>query len=109
MDWRCTSEKMSHDRPDVELTQIVATYIAGEVVGALTQSVIGDVLGRKRFMGLMCVIVSFVCFPICALAHISSDHHWHYHTDCSARLWYVPRRSYSHWVCSVGAQFTITV
>ena len=61
---------MSYDRPHVKLIQIVAAYIAGEVIGALTQSVIGDVLGRKRFMGLMCVIVGFVCLPICALAHI---------------------------------------
>ncbi|VDB89888.1 unnamed protein product [Peniophora sp. CBMAI 1063] len=38
---------------------IVATYIAGEVIGALAQSAIGDSLGRKRFMGLMCIIITF--------------------------------------------------
>ncbi|VDB91532.1 unnamed protein product [Peniophora sp. CBMAI 1063] len=37
---------------------IVATYIAGEAVGALTQSAIGDKLGRKRFMALMCLVVT---------------------------------------------------
>lgn len=33
-------------------------YIAGEAVGALTQTLIGDKLGRIRFMQLMCIIVT---------------------------------------------------
>ncbi|KAF9047149.1 general substrate transporter [Hymenopellis radicata] len=37
---------------------IVATYIAGEAVGALIQMLIGDKLGRKRFMQLMCIVVT---------------------------------------------------
>lgn len=37
---------------------VVAVYIAGEAVGALTQTFIGDKLGRIRFMQLMCVIVT---------------------------------------------------
>ena len=43
---------------DAATGAIVATYIAGEAVGAITQSIIGDKLGRKRFMQLMCLIVS---------------------------------------------------
>lgn len=39
-------------------TQVVAVYIAGEAVGALTQTFIGDKLGRIRFMQLMCIIVT---------------------------------------------------
>lgn len=37
---------------------VVAVYIAGEAGGALFQTAFGDSLGRKRFMQLMCVIVS---------------------------------------------------
>lgn len=37
---------------------IVATYIAGEAVGAITQSIFGDSLGRRRYMQLMCMVVS---------------------------------------------------
>ncbi|KIY71882.1 general substrate transporter [Cylindrobasidium torrendii FP15055 ss-10] len=37
---------------------IVATYIAGEAFGALLQMLIGDKLGRKRFMQLMCIVVT---------------------------------------------------
>ncbi|OKP10049.1 hypothetical protein PENSUB_4514 [Penicillium subrubescens] len=37
---------------------VVAVYIAGEAGGALTQTFIGDKLGRIRFMQLMCVIVT---------------------------------------------------
>lgn len=33
-------------------------YIAGEAVGALTQTFIGDKLGRIRFMQFMCVVVT---------------------------------------------------
>ncbi|KAI3392011.1 hypothetical protein diail_6338 [Diaporthe ilicicola] len=37
---------------------VVAVYIAGEAVGALTQTAIADKLGRVRFMQFMCVIVT---------------------------------------------------
>lgn len=44
--------------PDIYILQVVSTYIAGEAVGALTQTAIGDKLGRIRFMQLMCIIVT---------------------------------------------------
>ncbi|KAI7783327.1 hypothetical protein LA080_012082 [Diaporthe eres] len=37
---------------------VVAVYIAGEAVGALTQTAIADKLGRVRFMEFMCVVVT---------------------------------------------------
>ncbi|PIG80787.1 MFS monosaccharide transporter (Hxt8) [Aspergillus arachidicola] len=37
---------------------VVAVYIAGEAVGALTQTAIADKVGRLRFMEMMCVIVT---------------------------------------------------
>ncbi|OTA52937.1 putative MFS monosaccharide transporter [Hypoxylon sp. EC38] len=37
---------------------VVAVYIAGEAVGALGQTFIGDRLGRIRFMQLLCIIVT---------------------------------------------------
>lgn len=37
---------------------MVAVYIAGEAVGALTQTAIADKLGRLRFMQVLCVIVT---------------------------------------------------
>lgn len=37
---------------------VVAVYIAGEAVGALFQTWIGDRLGRIRFMQLMCAVVT---------------------------------------------------
>lgn len=40
-----------------ETGAIVATYIAGEAVGAVLQMFLGDKLGRKRFMGMLCVVV----------------------------------------------------
>ncbi|CRG91309.1 Low-affinity glucose transporter [Talaromyces islandicus] len=40
---------------------VVSVYIAGEAVGALTQTFIGDRLGRIRFMQLMCVFVTIGC------------------------------------------------
>ena len=40
------------------MIQVVAVYIAGEAVGAIAQTLIGDKLGRIRFMELMCVIVT---------------------------------------------------
>ncbi|GAT30343.1 MFS monosaccharide transporter [Aspergillus luchuensis] len=39
-------------------TQVVSVYIAGEAVGALTQTAVGDKLGRLRFMELLCVVVT---------------------------------------------------
>lgn len=36
----------------------MAVYIAGEALGALTQTFIGDKLGRIRFMQMMCVVVT---------------------------------------------------
>jgi MFS family permease len=45
--------------PSKSLTgAVVAVYIAGEAVGALVQTFIGDRLGRIRFMQLCCVIVT---------------------------------------------------
>ncbi|KAJ5920974.1 Major facilitator superfamily domain general substrate transporter [Penicillium verhagenii] len=47
------------DHPSEGLTgAVVAVYIAGEALGALTQTFIGDKLGRIRFMQLMCAIVT---------------------------------------------------
>lgn len=37
---------------------VVSVYIAGEAVGALTQTFVGDRLGRIRFMQMMCVFVT---------------------------------------------------
>lgn len=37
---------------------VVAVYIAGEAVGALTQTAVGDALGRIRFMQMMCIFVT---------------------------------------------------
>ncbi|KAE8407689.1 general substrate transporter [Aspergillus pseudonomiae] len=45
--------------PSAGLTgAVVAVYIAGEAVGALTQTAIADKIGRLRFMEMMCVIVT---------------------------------------------------
>ncbi|KAG4417878.1 hypothetical protein IFR04_009015 [Cadophora malorum] len=50
-------EYMGH--PSNGLTgAVVAVYKAGEALGALTQTVIGDKIGRIRFMQLMCIIVT---------------------------------------------------
>ncbi|KAE9403739.1 general substrate transporter [Gymnopus androsaceus JB14] len=37
---------------------IVASYIAGECVGAMLQMAFGDKLGRKRFMQWLCILVT---------------------------------------------------
>jgi len=37
---------------------VVAVYIAGEALGALTQTAIGDKLGRLRFMQFLCIVVT---------------------------------------------------
>ncbi|KAG9793223.1 MFS-type transporter criB [Exophiala dermatitidis] len=47
------------DHPSKAMTgSVVAVYIAGEAGGALTQTFIGDKLGRLRFMQLLCIIVT---------------------------------------------------
>ncbi|KAK5115720.1 hypothetical protein LTR62_000809 [Meristemomyces frigidus] len=47
------------DHPSKALTgAVVAVYIAGEAGGAITQTFIGDRLGRVRFMQMMCIIVT---------------------------------------------------
>jgi MFS family permease len=47
------------DHPSKGLTgAVVAVYIAGEAVGALIQTAIGDKLGRIRFMQAMCILVT---------------------------------------------------
>jgi MFS family permease len=45
-------------KPSTDFCQVVSVYIAGEAVGALTQTFIGDYLGRIRFMQLMCIVVT---------------------------------------------------
>ena len=48
---------MNH--PSDALTgSVVAVYIAGEAGGAITQTLIGDKLGRIRYMQLNCIIVT---------------------------------------------------
>lgn len=50
-------EYMGH--PSNGLTgAVVAVYIAGEAVGALVQTFVGDRMGRIRFMQMMCAIVT---------------------------------------------------
>ncbi|KAF9258411.1 general substrate transporter [Marasmius fiardii PR-910] len=45
--------------PNAAMTgAIVATYIAGEAIGAFMQMLFGDKLGRKGFMEMMCVVVT---------------------------------------------------
>jgi predicted MFS family arabinose efflux permease len=39
-------------------TQVVAVYIAGEAIGALTQILLLDKLGRLRFMQMQCILVT---------------------------------------------------
>lgn len=47
------------NNPSKGLTgSVVAIYIAGEALGALCQSFLGDRLGRIRFMQMMCIIVT---------------------------------------------------
>ncbi|OJJ50482.1 hypothetical protein ASPZODRAFT_126362 [Penicilliopsis zonata CBS 506.65] len=50
-------EYMNH--PSDGLTgAVVSVYIAGEAGGALTQTFLGDKLGRIRFMQMMCIVVT---------------------------------------------------
>ncbi|KAF1732788.1 High-affinity glucose transporter [Beauveria bassiana] len=45
--------------PSASLTgAVVAVYIAGEALGALTQTIVGDRMGRIRFMQLLCILVT---------------------------------------------------
>lgn len=47
------------DHPSKAITgAVVAVYIAGEAGGAILQTLIGDQLGRLRFMQLMCIIAT---------------------------------------------------
>ncbi|KAK5724238.1 hypothetical protein LTR17_013524 [Elasticomyces elasticus] len=47
------------DHPTKALTgAVVAVYIAGEAGGAIMQTIVGDKLGRIRFMQMMCIIVT---------------------------------------------------
>ncbi|KAK3652113.1 hypothetical protein LTR56_005244 [Elasticomyces elasticus] len=47
------------DHPSKALTgAVVAVYIAGEAGGAILQTIVGDKLGRIRFMQMMCIIVT---------------------------------------------------
>ncbi len=48
----------SHILEPSDSRQVVAIYIAGEALGALTQTFVGDRLGRIRFMQMMCIIVT---------------------------------------------------
>ena len=41
-----------------DILQVVSVYIAGEAVGALTQTFVGDRLGRIRFMQMMCIFAT---------------------------------------------------
>ncbi|KAM3479611.1 hypothetical protein MY5147_001666 [Beauveria neobassiana] len=41
-----------------ECHKVVAVYIAGEALGALTQTIVGDCMGRIRFMQLLCILVT---------------------------------------------------
>lgn len=42
-------------------TQVAAIYIAGEAIGAVSQILFADRLGRLRFMQLQCVLVTIGC------------------------------------------------
>lgn len=47
------------NKPSKGLTgAVVSVYIAGEAVGALTQTAIADKIGRIRFMQMMCIVVT---------------------------------------------------
>lgn len=61
-----TSQAISHDswktymgKPDSGLTgAVVSVFIAGEFLGSVSQFVLGDRLGRLRFLEFLCVIVT---------------------------------------------------
>ncbi|KAL3291106.1 Major facilitator superfamily domain general substrate transporter [Colletotrichum asianum] len=50
-------EYMNHPS-DAMTGAVVALYIMGETLGAITQSLLGDKIGRIHFMQMMCVIVT---------------------------------------------------
>lgn len=50
--------------------QVVATYIAGEAVGAIMQIFLADKLGRVRFMQLQCIIVTIGCAIQTGAVHV---------------------------------------
>ncbi len=39
------------------LGAIVSTFTAGQALGPIIQSFFGDILGRRRYMQLMCIVV----------------------------------------------------
>ncbi|KAM3451025.1 hypothetical protein MY3296_005668 [Beauveria thailandica] len=47
-----------HHQLTMANVKVVAVYIAGEALGALTQTIVGDRMGRIRFMQLLCVLVT---------------------------------------------------
>ena len=49
---------MDIKKAEANANQVVAVYIAGEALGALTQTAVGDRLGRLRFMQALCVVVT---------------------------------------------------
>ena len=48
----------------------MSLYIAGEALGAITQTLVGDQMGRIRFMQMMCVIVTIGTVIQTASVHI---------------------------------------
>ncbi|KAF4900197.1 putative glucose transporter HXT5 [Colletotrichum fructicola] len=50
-------EYMNHPS-DAMTGAVVALYIIGETLGAITQSLLGDKIGRIHFMQMMCIIVT---------------------------------------------------
>ncbi|KAJ7578176.1 general substrate transporter [Mycena floridula] len=54
-----TSFKTYMGNPNDAMTgAIVSSYIGGETIGAIIQTFLGDRMGRKRFMQLMCFVVT---------------------------------------------------
>ncbi|KAM3501776.1 hypothetical protein MY10362_005291 [Beauveria mimosiformis] len=47
-----------HHQLTMANVKVIAVYIAGEALGALTQTIVGDRMGRIRFMQLLCVLVT---------------------------------------------------
>ncbi len=85
---------------------IVATYIAGEALGALIQMLIGDKLGRKRFMQLMCIVVRHWLFPLSSSSELERSflgYRGDSHTDGGTKFWNVLSWPDHHWGCSVSS------
>ncbi|KAL2107132.1 hypothetical protein VUR80DRAFT_5659 [Thermomyces stellatus] len=58
------------DPSDAIVGAVVATYIAGEAVGAIMQTLVADKLGRVRFMQLQCIIVTVGCAIQTGAVHV---------------------------------------